>query len=541
MIVENRIRKRAVFLLVLALFAAVALAAHLGGGLDFVTESAMAPAELPPTRTERLTAQKGDGAVLGVPVATEAELAALGGYRHADYSSVLLFGGTPVPVDKESATIYLSQPITADTTCADLCGALELNFERGRLYFAPDPAFDHLAAAMAEGHGFRLLVADEKSGTYMEYKVVLTALPVLRLEGGFSHFDKDGESALTGRLSLLTADDPDEGGYTVKSSRASWHLRGATTSRQPKKSWKIDLIDEARANVDLAFLGLGSDDDWVLNSMSLDDTRMKEKLAMDTWNQLAAETVHRDNMSVGRYIEVVINGEYCGVYLMQRRIDENYLALAEDTVLLKGLNTWSATDPSDGYEIEYSPLSDRETYALIQDWSTRQDCSMADLDNFVDVCLFLQWGSMQDNTSYNNIYYVLQPNGDGYGMYMVPWDTDYAMGVLWVNDFFGYDMDTSVQMHAHRAEYEAMKQVAPDLDQKMAQRWFALRETVYSQEQILEKLNGYRRELETSGAFARDKAAWGEFYGGQDSFENLCLYFERRLAHLDAYYGKLLQ
>lgn len=541
MIVENRIRKRAVFLLVLALFAAVALAAHLGGGLDFVTESAMAPVELPTTRTELLTAHSGDGVFLGVPVATEAELAALGGYRNADYSSVLLFGGAPVPVDRESATIYLSQSVTADTTCADLRGALELNFERGRLYFAPDPAFENLAAAMAEGHGFRLLVADDKSGTYMEYKVVLTSLPVLRLEGGFSHFDKDGESALTGQLSLLTADDPDEGGYTVKSSRATWHLRGATTSRQPKKSWKIDLIDNDRANVEMAFPGLGTDDDWVLNSMSLDDTRMKEKLAMDTWNGLAAETPRSDNMSVGRYIEVVINGEYCGVYLLQRRIDENYLGLAEDAVLLKGLNTWAALKPSDGYEIEYSPLSEKETYALIEDWATQRDCSVAAVDNFMDVCLFLQWGSMQDNTSFNNIYYVLQPEANGYGMYMVPWDTDYAMGVLWVNDFFGYDIETSLQIHAHRVEYDAMKQVEPELDRKMAQRWFELRESVFSEEQLLERLKGYRSALECSGAFARDRAAWGEFYGGQDSFDNLCLYFERRLERLDGYYENLLQ
>lgn len=541
MMVDNRVRKRGMFAVLLLLLGAVLLAVQLAGGIPFVTQSEMAPPKEPSVRLLRVPEAVGEqGMCMGVPILTEQEAEAFTELRGGDFSGCLEFSGVPAPVDAKNGIVYISQAINAAAAYTDLQGELQISLPRYELYFAPDEAFSDLAVAMAEGHIFRLLIADTQSGAYTDYGLVFTNLPVIRLDGGFSHFDKDGENALTGTLGLFSSDDPDEGGYCIKSSRASWHLRGATTSRQPKKSWKIDLIDGQRKNVELAMLGLGADDDWVLNSMSLDDTRMKERLAMDVWNELAAATADNDSMSVGRYVELVINGEYCGVYLLQRRIDETYLQLGEQDLLLKGKNTWSIASPADGYEIEYSPLSERETYAVIAGWADQTNCSAADVDNFIDVNLFVQWGSMTDNSSYNNIYYVLQPNGEGYRMYMVPWDTDYSMGVLWYNDFFSYQQDLSVEIVSERVEYDTMKVLYPDLDKRTAERWFALRESVYAREAVAEKLREYRARLCDSGALARDRALWGTFYGDEDSFENLNTYFDRRMEFLDAYYADKL-
>jgi len=542
MMTDNRIRRRCIFVVVLILFSLAALAVHLQGGIDFVPQSELVTGETATVRVTVLeTSAVRESMCLGVPILTKAETAEWMIDGDADYSQTIFFGGEPAAVDQKQKCVYIPQEIGPDTSYMQLKGELTIGLERCRLYFAADDAFDNLADAVRQGYGFRLLIQDTHTAEWSEYHVVFTTLPVLRLEGGFSHFDKDGENALTGQLCLFTPFDPDLQGYSIKSSRASWHLRGATTSRQPKKSWKVDLIDGQRANTELAFLGLGSDDDWILNSMSLDDTRMKEKLAMDVWNHIAAETLRNDQMSEGRYVELVRNGQYCGVYLLQRRIDEVYLQLDAQDVLFKGLNTWAAADPSDGYEIEYSPLNDRDTFELMRAWSNQTDLSFAEPDNFVDAHLFVQWGSMQDNSSYNNMYYVLKPDGNGYRMYMVPWDTDYSMGVLWYNNFFDYQLDMSVSMQTGRVEFDAMKARIPELDRLTAERWFALRENAFSEENIFGLLDSYYDILSDSGALERDRAAWGEFYGGQDSFENLHQYFERRLQVLDEQYRSILQ
>ena len=537
MMIDNRIRKRIVFFVMLILLLVALAVAFLQGDIPFVAESEMAPPEVPPTTVIKLNSEEGEnGVCVGVPILTEKELAGYTAYRYADYSSALRFCGVSVPMDREQGIIYLPQNMRNEVNYQQMQGELTVTLQRCNLYFAPDEAFLQMSDAMKSGHGFKLLVVDEDAQTHMEYQVVFTGLPMLCLDGGFSNFDKDGESALTGTLHMFDPKDADERAYTIKSSRASWHLRGATTSRQPKKSWKIDLIDQYRENVELALCGLGTDDDWVLNAMSLDDTRMKEKLAMDVWNEMAAETMRSDNMSVSRYVEVVINGEYHGLYLLQRRIDEQYLCLEQDELLFKGKNTWSIRKPEDGYELEYSPMSAADSYRLIESWSKQEDVSVVDVDNFIDVNLFIQWGSMQDNTSYNNIYYVMYPKENGYGMYMVPWDTDYSMGVLWYNDFFDYQLEMSAAAITERVEYNAMKQQYPQLESEMASRWMHLREKAFSEIQIEFRLQGYRAEICDSGAFARDRAKWGTFYGEQDNLENLCRFFEIRLAYLDEYY-----
>ena len=70
---------------------------------------------------------------------------------------------------------------------------------------------------------------------------------------------------------------------------------------------------------------MGSDDDWILNPMSLDDFKVKENLLMTLWNELAQENDWDVRMSTGNYCEIVMNGRYRGLYLLQRRIDRKYL------------------------------------------------------------------------------------------------------------------------------------------------------------------------------------------------------------------------
>ena len=448
-----------------------------------------------------------------------------------DLSTSFLFKSEPAAVDQKSRTIYISQRISENMHFQDLEGALTLAYKDFRLYFAPDPNFSDLKSAIANGHRFRLLAVNP-DGKYIEYYVVFTALPVIHL---FEHTSGNGWN-FTGNFCLWTPDDPEHLRYSVKTSSAAWHVRGGATTVMPKKSWKLTLTSKG-ASSGLSLLGLGKDDDWILNGMSLDDTALKEQLFMMLWNQMASETPYDYPMSTGEYVEVIVNQEYQGIYLLQRRIDNRYLDLPADSILVKGLKTHKLEEIQNNYEIVHSPFSDEDTYPLLEDiWNG--DCSMFDIDNFVDVSLFLHFASATDNSYIKNIFYVLNNTPSGYALSLIPWDTDMSFGVVWGDGGFSYNYERSMDRVARRMEFDSMAEIHPDLYNRLASRWQELRKTVLSEENILSELSRLEAQLADSSVPVRESQRWDKYYGGNDTVENLYRYIHEKLPLIDAYYAQ---
>lgn len=472
---------------------------------------------------------------LGVPILTADEYKAVTEKKSGDYSEVLLFAGQKAAVDVAESTIYISQSRSDTADYRTLKGKLEIDLKGCSLYFAPDAYFGDLPKAIAEGHGFELLIEDK--GSFSVYHVVFTTLPVVRLDGGYSHVNKDARDVSMGDVTLWAPADYDSSDYLVTAVGGLWNGRGAASYSQLKKPLKLSLIDYERENIDLSLLGLGADEDWILNAMNLDDTYMKEKLSMDVWNLMDAERGNQGRMSTGEYVEAVINGEYSGLYLLMRKPDENYLQLQEDQILLKGSGTY--LEDQVPYDIEYSPLTSEEMERLSDLVYNRLDRSMYTEEDFIDIQLFIQWGTMLDNRYLKNTYYILHPQNNGYHVTMIPWDTDLSMGVYWAEGFI-YSFDDSVYDIIYRGEYEDYLQEFPQLEQHAARRWFELRQTVYTEEVITGFLDEYTQLLTESGAFARDMNLWGAYYAGNDTVENLYRFFAVRLPYLDTYYEQFL-
>ena len=472
---------------------------------------------------------------MGIQILTEEELGVYTTYRQTDYSGLLEYNGAPAAVDTKTATLYLSQNIRTDSQPKDLPGRLKISSQELSLYFAPDTHFSDLAAAVQTSHPFTLLVVSGDS-TYMKYNVIFTTLPVLRLEGATMHRNEEGEEVQGGSLCLWTPNDPETERYSTKTSAVQWHVRGYTSRLLGKQSLKLSLKDDSGLNNDLNFLGLGEDDDWILNAMAMDDTKLKEKMFMDLWNGWADLNPWNYKMSAGGYVEVIQNGSYSGVYLLQRRIDRKYYHLMEDDILLKGQNTEAPTGPQDSYEIIYSSLEDSETLRLMEGIHTGADTSMIQLDNFLDVNLFLQYASAIDNAGYKNMYYLLKWQEDFYQLYMIPWDTDMSWGVTYITSF-AYDYQRSMNAQALRREYSSMLRKFPDLKMMMSLRWTELRQSVFSEDYVLNLLEENHRMLSQSGALDRDRSCWKQYYNGNDTTENLFRFLQERLLRLDEYYS----
>lgn len=470
-------------------------------------------------------------ACLGVPILTEAEAAQLGSCKNRDYSEDLKFRGEHIAVDKESSTVYISQNITEATGVQDLMGAISIDLPGHSLFFAPDDRWTDLAGAVRSGHPFRLLIA--AGGTYTQYQVVFTTLPVLYLYGQPMYTNEDDRTVLMGELVLQ---DPQKLDHPLQTSYVQWHKRGGSASIMPKMPWKLSLKNKEGKNKNMNLLGMGSDDDWILNAMNREDSNIRELLFMDLWNALAAETDHNYPMSRGEYAEVLVNGEYAGLYLLQRRVDPKYLELEDSTILMK------VNELDEGIEYEFVSSAYGKTipYDLMDAFFYGEDSRGLDPENFVDVSLFLNFFSAKDNESYKNMFYVFDETSAGWRIRLIPWDTDMTMASFWggAGVGFQYDYEKSLTYQAKRRELESMRLLHPQLDQKLCDRWFVLRETLLTEERITDLMDTYLRKLDESGAVLRDRETWGLYYEGQDTLENLYRFVKERLALLDEYYAQ---
>ena len=462
-----------------------------------------------------------------------AESPAESGYKYRDYSGCLFFSGEKAPIDVDSSTVYISQSISGSTGFADLQGHLTCSYPGARLYFLKDPFFEDLTSAVAENHPFTLLVIS--GNTFMRYQVIFTTLPVFSIEDpDHTELREKGVYAY-GTFRAWTPNDPELEGYTVKSTPVRWNLRGGTATVMPKKSIKLTLQKPDGTKRNMALLGMGSDDDWILNPMSLDDFKVKENFLMTLWNEMAQENAWDYPMSTGNYCEIVLNGRYRGLYLLQRRVDRKYLGLEPDQILLKGEGgSLSRMDKPEGYSVVYSNLTEEETYALWMDIQANRFGDCANLLNYADVSLFVQFGYMQDNSLFRNIFYLLTPKDGDYELQLILWDTDMSMGL--VKDF-AYNYEESIHTPLNRTDYVKVQASHPDLDQVVATRWFQLRESTFAEDHLLSTLQRLSGEVTASGSLLRDRALWDRYVSSPNSLED---FIHDRLEFLDGYYKGLL-
>jgi hypothetical protein len=138
------------------------------------------------------------------------------------------------------------------------------------------------------------------------------------------------------------------------------------------------------------------------------------------------------------------------------------------------------------------------------------------------------------------MFYLLKSSETGYQLQLLPWDTDMSWGTLWRGEGFVYDFEESRQRMALRREYDWLREVHPDLDRQMAERWLQLRQDLLTMESVAAILEAEQQILDTSGAQKRNQDRWGLYYRGEDSLENLYRMVEARFAWVDDYYGQFL-
>jgi hypothetical protein len=116
-------------------------------------------------------------------------------------------------------------------------------------------------------------------------------------------------------------DDP----ATDFEGRISIEIRGAISRKFPKKSYALETQDADGNNANVSLLGMPTENDWILHAPYSDKTLMRNVLAY----HLATQTGHYASRT--QYCELLVNGEYMGIYVLMEKIkiDNGRIDLAD--------------------------------------------------------------------------------------------------------------------------------------------------------------------------------------------------------------------
>ena len=499
-----------------------------------------------------------------------------------------------LPRDEASGVTYLPQNAQTE----DWKGGLSAS--GGRLYFIEDAQISHKQEALEEGHAFRYVVVNAEGKLLDKGQLVATGLPMMvwRLDEPVNWQTVDAfvhESEYTGTVTVF---DP-SGEYRVQISRMRSRIRGNSSRWADKKSFKMNLLNDKGEKRKLGLCGMRKDDDWILDALSADDTRLREVSAFRLWEEIIQSNPSDRIGSRMCYMELVADGQYQGIYGLQEPIDKKQLNAEEGDVLYKsgghrwpteeeidymlaqsaaevgelvdGQRTWQQDDVTYAADAVYLKI-DKHTVKLsaklypnrIQDevWqpfltlvrtmhdpasTLEQVDSVCDRSNLIDIELFRQALFAWDNLA-NNTYYYGQETADGWRFIYVPWDLDQTFGNGWdacVNDgtmnstaytVLGRDKACDDGYEFETALPAAAAEQAGNQDK--VRRWQQLRSGPLSTENVCALLQHSSDELIRSGAQVREDVRW-PVRDSDTTLEEIQAYMTLRMEALDAYYAGL--
>lgn len=127
-----------------------------------------------------------------------------------------------------------------------------------------------------------------------------------------------------GQRNYLT--DVSNTSYLNYNGRIGIEIRGAGSANYPQTPYGIEtrLADNISPN-NVSILGMPSENDWILLPLYLDTSLMRDYLAYHLSRQLG------DYAARGKYVEVMVNGAYQGLYILEEKIklDKNRVDITE--------------------------------------------------------------------------------------------------------------------------------------------------------------------------------------------------------------------
>lgn len=439
-------------------------------------------------------------------------------------------------------------------------------------------SFNHLFENICSDSLYTIVVTNTL-GQINEGHIQFTFLPIIQLMGTFGYVYQGGTVMIA---------DPSLDTDSIFTATVKWRGGLTNNANKHKRNYKIKF------DHDVKLFGLRSDNNWMLDAGQTDVFRMRNRIAMDIWNDIASRPYHSDekpnarNGVRGLMVEVFLNHEYRGIYNFSELIDRKQLKLKkidEDTgeihgCLYKGLD-WNHTQMFDlldnydnnketlyGIEVKYPNLNDADTtdwapyfnannYAIeCSDEAFEQNISdYFDIPVLVDYSLLVSVVNALDNSG-KNMYWAIYDKATTKRLTPTPWDLDITFGQRWggilvnpENDHTSPSYFTDVDVFIF---FRLYKGNVLQFNDRLNQRYQSLRQAgePLSTDSLISRVTQYYQAMKKSGAARRETAkwsgdsdVWGDTIDFDSEYEYICNWITQHMAIIDdttfpLYYNK---
>ena len=470
----------------------------------------------------------------------------------------LCFEGEELACDREQMIFYL--PVDMDLeeweagTFSNVDDSIEI------LPMKDYTLFDK-QETVAQGLQIPFLAWNREGGTCRKVYVVFTGLPVVKME---TTADLDIDTVFAGAVSFYEACGQED---WVLTSVFEAHERGQTTRAYPKKGYRVNLVDVTSTGISRknkqSVLGMRKSDSWIFYAIYSDGTKVRDKFNTELWAGIGAEDTPYDAYfgTKMKYVELVVNGEYRGLYGIFEPVDKTQLAITDEEYLYKrtygralSQELFDSAGPDDyltvlgmeikgkkgnGTSLDWKQLRQFIAITEEEDEEFAQDAQqLLDLDNVADIWIYLQFLYGEDNI-YKNMFFAFKKDTDGYQgykLYLVPWDTDLTWGNVYVDSKEELYVKWAPENADRYLEWPLLDRLI-ELDvggirERIKDRWTELRSGILSEESMHEIFIECTHQVQDSGAFTRDATRWPDSRHDAD-YDGMKQFMKERTEFLD--------
>lgn len=376
------------------------------------------------------------------------------------------------------------------------------------------------------------------NGDSMCVPITFTNLPIVVLEGDFGYDYVEG---------LVHVYHPDSvAGMNDMSAKIKWRGGSTNVDGKHKRNYTMKFLNEKGKKQKRQFFGLRTSNYWILNAGQVDLARCRNLVGHELWQDMGHKPYYIDKEpealtnARGRFVEVILNQEYRGLYSMSENVDQEQMRLMkydEERAVMHGqlwkTDSWDGTTMGDleyynnnketyrGFETKYPDFDDVKPtdYAVLyqaiafvvnsSDEEFEQKVEeYFDVPVLIDYYLFIDVLVALDNRA-KNMFWACYDKQTDKKLTVGVWDLDCTIGQNYTDkdphpDVFGPEVDMrSQQMHL----IDRMLSI-PRYSQMVYDRYWELAERCLNADSLTARYEKYFLQFEKGGAAAREEARW---------------------------------
>jgi spore coat protein H len=336
-----------------------------------------------------------------------------------------------------------------------------------------------------------------------------------------------------------------------KTSQKNWigiEQRGASSLSYAKKSYGLTIYASKNTEtaIEQSFFSFRSNEDWILDAMYVDKSRLRNKTSFEIWESLG---VNPEHPSIAfQFVELYLNTQSLGIYCFNENFTKQTLNLNASSVFYRGKDNslitnfelvpngnttsskwgdWEQRFPKPSNRIEWTDFKElSKTIVEDSDVSFIEKIGdQLDLDNVIDYYLFINLCNGYDNVGKNWSFIKRNPSDK---FMIVPWDLD----ATWGRNAFGESLPAS--MVVSNGLFQRLIATNPDnFNQRLHNRWLELRSNQFSQSSLEALFESNFALLEGYQISSFENSKWQQSLNFSSEKAYINLWISQRLVYLD--------